>query len=56
MNPSASSGINRQEYPTGPPTGGPSNSDDGISLCCTLCDVQRQLITMQEQNFEHENF
>ena len=44
MNPSASSGFygrNRQDYPTGPPTGGPSNSDDAIysrlqSISCSL--------------------
>ncbi len=58
MNPSASSGFygrNRQEIPTGPPTGGTSNSDDAIhsllhSISCSLSDVQRQLVTMQEQN------
>ncbi len=44
MNPSASSGFygrNRQKYTTGPPTGGPSNSDDVIhsllhSISCSL--------------------
>ncbi len=63
MNPSASSGFygrNRQDYPTGPPTGGPSNSDDAIqsrlqSISCSLSDVQRQLVTMQEQSFERDS-